>query len=89
MLESGKVDMLFFLLDWQDGLFVVDRKDVLKKGIKMKKEKQKKVKDTPKKICHFDFFTDNQTDPVYPNEVKQTPSAYEILGEMTQIHTYE
>ena len=55
----------------------------------MKEEKQKSVKNTPKKVCHFDFFADNQTDPAYPNEVKQTPSAYEILGEKTQTHTYE
>ena len=55
----------------------------------MKEKKQKDVKDMPQKVSHFDFFADNQTDPAYPEEVKQTPSAYEILGEITQTHTYE
>lgn len=68
---------------------MIDGKYVLKKGQKMKQEKQKNVKDSPKKVSHFDFFADNQTDPAYPAEVKQTPSAYEILGEKTQVHTYE
>ena len=62
---------------------------LLQKGEKMKEEKQKRVKNTPKKVSHFDFFADNQTDPAYPAEVKQTPSAYEILGEKTQVYTYE
>ena len=57
--------------------------------MKKEKQKQKKVKDTPQKVSHFDFFADNQTDPAYPAEVKQTPSAYEILGEKTQVHVYE
>ena len=61
----------------------------LKERLKMKEKKQKDVKDMPQKVSHFDFFADNQTDPAYPEEVKQTPSAYEILGEKTQVHTYE